>query len=157
MAHKEGNKVVRDADEVLRQYYETADTGLEDELPELQEVVLPDDERGPNRPKEKARTPTLTGGDVDAGWEFADVGEETVGGSNPTPDQDIVDVIGEAVGVTYQDNEPLKFDEKLEKRDRARWELDPASSDDYQERLELEDELNRRGDRKAGDSGETGS
>ena len=157
MAHKEGNKVVRDADEVLRQYYETADTGLEDELPELQEVVLPDDERGPNRPKEKARTPTLTGGDVDAGWEFADVGEETVGGSNPTPDQDIVDVIGEAVGVTYQDNEPLKFDEKLEKRDRARWELDPASSDDYQERLELEDELNRPGDRKAGDSGETGS
>lgn len=156
MAHREGNKIVRDADEVLREYYERGDTGLEDELPELQEVVLPDDERGPNRPKEKARTPTLTGGDVDAGWEYADVGEETVGGSNPTPDQDIVDVLGEAVGVTYQDNEPLKFDEKLEKRDRARWELDPASSDDYQERLELEDELSPPEDRQA-QSGEAGS
>ena len=156
MAHREENKVVRDADEVLREYYERGDTGLEDELPELQEVVLPDDERGPNRPKEKARTPTLTGGDVDAGWEYADVGEETVGGSNPTPDQDIVDVLGEAVGVTYQDNEPLKFDEKLEKRDRARWELDPASSDDYQERLELEDELSPPEERQA-QSGEAGS
>jgi Family of unknown function (DUF6335) len=157
MAHKEGNKVVRDADEVVREYYESAETGLEEELPELQEVVLPDDERGPNRPKDKARTPTLTGGDVDAGWEYADVGEETVGGSNPTPDQDIVDVLGEAVGVTYQDNEPLKFDEKLEKRDRARWELDPASSDDYQERLELDDEINPHRDRKAETSGETDS
>jgi hypothetical protein len=157
MAHKEGNKVVRDADEVVREYYESAETGLEEELPELQEVVLPDDERGPNRPKDKARTPTLTGGDVDAGWEYADVGEETVGGSNPTPDQDIVDGLGEAVGVTYQDNEPLKFDEKLEKRDRARWELDPASSDDYQERLELDDEINPHRDRKAETSGETDS
>jgi hypothetical protein len=139
MAHEE-NKVVRDAGDVVRDYYEGAEIELEGEFPDLQETVTAGDERGHDRPIDAARTPTLTGGDVDAGWEYADIGEETVGGSNPTPDQDIVDIIGEAVGVTYQDNEPLKFDEKLEKRDRARWELDPASSDDYQERLESNEE-----------------
>lgn len=76
------------------------------------------------------RSPRLSGGDVDAAWEDSDVGEESVGGGNPTPDQDIVEELGEAVGITYQDNEPLGTEEKLNKRDRDRWELDPASSDD---------------------------
>ena len=49
--------------------------------------------------------PALTGGDVDADWESAySVGDEAPGGDNPTPDQDIVDDIGRAVGVEYQDN-----------------------------------------------------
>lgn len=79
--------------------------------------------------------PTLTAGDVDADWESAySVGDEAPGGDNPTPDQDIVDEIGEAVGMQYQDNEELKGEEKLTRRDRHRWELDPASSDDYDER-----------------------
>jgi Family of unknown function (DUF6335) len=81
-----------------------------------------------------SRTPKLSGGDIDAAWDLADVGEETVGGSTPTPDQDIVDELGEAVGLTYEDNEELHTTEKLEKRDRNRWDLDPASSDDYPER-----------------------
>ena len=46
----------------------------------------------------------------------------------------MVDEIGKAVGVTYQDDEPLIFDEKYDKRDDARWEDDPASSEDYEER-----------------------
>lgn len=78
-----------------------------------------------------ASSPTLSGGDIDAAWEDADVGEESVGGGNPTPDQDEVDEIGKAMGVTFQDNEPLDFTEKLEKRDRDRWELDPASAEDF--------------------------
>ena len=78
-------------------------------------------------------SPTLSGGDVDAAWEDADdVGEEAVGGGNPTPDQDVVEEIGEAMGVTFQDNEPLDIVEKMEKRDRDRWELDPASADDFE-------------------------
>ena len=81
-----------------------------------------------------SRTPKLSGGDIDAAWDQADVGEETVGGSTPTPDQDVVDELGEAVGLTYQDNEELHTTEKLEKRDRKRWDLDPASADDYAER-----------------------
>src|SRR5262245_21884662 len=81
-----------------------------------------------------SRTPKLSGGDIDAAWDQADAGEETVGGSNPTPDQDVVDELGEAVGLTYQDNEPLDTEEKLSERDRQRWELEPESSEDYQDR-----------------------
>jgi hypothetical protein len=89
-----------------------------------------------DRHKEHTETsPALTGGDVDADWESAySVGDEAPGGDNPTPDQDIVDDIGKAVGIEYQDNEPLKGADKVEERDRKRWELDPASSEDYPER-----------------------
>ena len=79
-------------------------------------------------------SPALTGGDVDADWESAySVGDEAPGGDNPTPDQDLVDDIGRAVGVEYQDNEELKGEEKIADRDRHRWELDPASAEDYDE------------------------
>ena len=87
-----------------------------------------------------SRTPELSGGDIDADWAGADVGDETVGGSSPTPDQDIVDELGEAVGLTYEDNEPLHSTEKVEERDRKRWELDPASSEDYNDRVNREGE-----------------
>jgi hypothetical protein len=79
--------------------------------------------------------PVMTGGDVDANWEDAyAVGDEAPGGDNPTPDQDIVDDIGKALGVEYQDNEELKGADKIAERDKHRWELDPASSDDYKDR-----------------------
>ena len=79
--------------------------------------------------------PVLTGGDVDADWGDAyAVGDEAPGGDNPTPDQDIVDDIGKALGVEYQDNEELKGADKIAERDKHRWELDPASSDDYKDR-----------------------
>ena len=80
-------------------------------------------------------SPALTAGDVDADWESAaTVGDEAPGGDNPTPDQDIVDDIGKAVGVQYEDNEELKGEAKISKRDKHRWELDPASSEDYEDR-----------------------
>jgi hypothetical protein len=75
-------------------------------------------------------SPELSGGDVDAAWEDDAVGEESVGGGNPTPDQDRVDDLGKAMGVTFEDNEPLDFTEKMEKRDRDRWELNPSSAED---------------------------
>jgi hypothetical protein len=53
-----------------------------------------------------------------------------VGGSAPTPDQDQVDEIGEAAGLTYEDDEPLHTSDKLEERDRHRWELNPESAED---------------------------
>jgi len=88
-----------------------------------------------------SRTPVLSGGDLDADWARADIGDETVGGSAPTPDQDVVDELGAAVGLTYEDNEPLRASEKVvEERDRKRWELDPASSDDYNDRVNREGE-----------------
>jgi len=80
-------------------------------------------------------SPALTAGDVDADWESAaSVGDEAPGGDNPTPDQDVVDDIGRAVGVQYDDNEELKGEAKITKRDKHRWELDPASSEDFKDR-----------------------
>ena len=79
-------------------------------------------------------SPAMTAGDVDADWEGAySVGDEAPGGDNPTPDQDVVDDIGKAVGVQYEDNEELKGEEKIAKRDKHRWELDPASAEDYKD------------------------
>lgn len=79
--------------------------------------------------------PILTGGDIDAAWQEADtVGDEAVGGTAPTPDQDIVDEIGAAVGLEMDDNAFLRTQDILEERDDRRWELDPTSSEDYQER-----------------------
>ena len=76
--------------------------------------------------------PTLTGGDVDARWDDAyAVGDEAPGGDNPTPDQDRVEDIGRALGVTYEDNEELRAADKVAERDKHRWELDPASSEDW--------------------------
>jgi hypothetical protein len=80
-------------------------------------------------------SPALTGGDIDADWENAySSGEEAPGGDNPTPDQQRVDDIGRALGVEYQDNEELRSVDKIDQRDKKRWELDPASAEDYKER-----------------------
>ena len=88
-----------------------------------------------------SQDPSLSAGDVDAAWETSVVaGEESVGGSAPTPDQDNVDELGEAAGVTYQDDEPLNSDRKILERDRRRWELNPASADDQDEESESEEE-----------------
>ncbi len=77
-----------------------------------------------------AKSPALSGGDVDAAWDEANVGEETVGGTVPTPDQDVVDELGEALGINYEDDEPLHTEEKIRERDEERWELNPESAED---------------------------
>ncbi len=84
--------------------------------------------------------PTITAGDLDAQWESAQFsGDESAVSSMPTPEHSVVDEIGRAMGVTYQDDEELKIGEKERSRDKHRWELDPASSDDYQDRVRDED------------------
>jgi hypothetical protein len=84
--------------------------------------------------------PRITAGDVDAQWEGAQFsGDESAVSSMTTPDNNQVDDIGTAMGVTYSDNEELKVGEKERDRDKKRWELDPASSDDYQDRVRDED------------------
>jgi hypothetical protein len=81
----------------------------------------------------KARTGLiLTGGDVDADWQrAASSGEEAVGGSVATPDQDVVDEIGEALGVPQaSDAEVRTSEEILRDRDRRYWELERKAADD---------------------------
>jgi len=88
-----------------------------------------------SRRAHRSMTPEIAGGDVDVDVEDAYfTGEEAPGGDNPTPDQDVVDDIGKALGVEYADNEELKSSDKVVERDKHRWELDPASAEDYKER-----------------------
>ncbi|HKR22871.1 MAG TPA: DUF6335 family protein [Pyrinomonadaceae bacterium] len=75
-----------------------------------------------------AASPRDAGGDLDANWEDVnDSGSETVAGDNPTPDQSLVEENASAIGVSYEDNEELEFIDKIEKRDRDRFELEEGS------------------------------
>jgi hypothetical protein len=69
-------------------------------------------------------SPRLSGGDVDVDQRRAgDVGEEAVGGTVATPDQDNADQWGEALGVPRApDDEVRTSGEILEGRDRFRRE-----------------------------------
>ncbi|AFY55622.1 hypothetical protein Riv7116_3149 [Rivularia sp. PCC 7116] len=80
-----------------------------------------------------ATSPELTGGDVDAYWEGANaVGDEAVGGTVATPDKNVTEELGKAVGLEMEDRQPLQTNDILDRRDDERWELDPKSSEDYQ-------------------------
>ena len=70
--------------------------------------------------------PAATGGDIDADWQRAQSsGEEAVGGSVSTPDQDIVDEIGHALGVEQPPAAPLRASEEiLADRDQRYWDLE---------------------------------
>ena len=111
--------------------------GIDDRI----EQPIPDISAGSHQLAERLREnpgmdPSLSGGDVDAKWDMAESqGDETATGSQSTPEQNNTDEIGEAMGITYADGEELKLGEKEQERDKHRWELDPASSDDYKERL----------------------
>ena len=84
-------------------------------------------------------SPTLTGGDIDANYEQASAdGDESVGGTVSTPDMDVVDELGAAVGLEMNDRSFLRTNDMLEERDARRWELEPTSSEDYADRRDDE-------------------
>lgn len=133
-----GGKTVLDADDeqplLSRESGEAWDYHADPQVREVLEETERQDAGGEELAESlrlhTAESPILSGGDVDAAWDYAnDSGEETVGGTVATPDQDRVDELGEAVGLEYQDEEPLDTEEKLDKRDRNRWELNPASKE----------------------------
>ncbi|MEK6289438.1 MAG: DUF6335 family protein [Acidobacteriota bacterium] len=128
-----------DAGDAESEQYE-ADEEVQQEFSDAQRLASGGERLRRELREHHSRTPVLSAGDIDADWARADIGDETVGGSAPTPDQDIVEELGEAVGLTYEDNEPLHTTEKVEERDRKRWELDPASSEDYNDRVNREGE-----------------
>jgi hypothetical protein len=101
----------------------------EEELqgPPARETMLFRSEDERRQPEEPPGDVRLTGGDVDADWRrAADVGEEAVGGSVATPDQDRVDDLGNALGVPRAPDEEVRTStEILEGRDRNRWEQEP--------------------------------
>ena len=74
--------------------------------------------------RERTAGSALTGGDVDADVQrAASVGEETPGGTVATPDQDRVDDLGRALGVSREPDEEFRTSaEILEERERYRRE-----------------------------------
>jgi hypothetical protein len=104
--------------------------------PEIEEFMEQEIHRAPKDPdllanrlrNNTAASPRDAGGDLDADWEDVnDSGSETVAGDNPTPDQSLVEENANAIGVSFEDNEELEFIDKIEKRDRDRFELDENS------------------------------
>ena len=104
--------------------------------PEIEEFMEQEIHRAPKDPEllahrlrnNTAASPSDAGGDLDASWEDVnDSGSETVGGDNPTPDQSLVEENAKAIGVSFEDNEELEFIDKIEKRDRDRFELEENS------------------------------
>ena len=112
------------------------ENGIADEIePPIRDISAGSKQLSERLQNNRGTDPTLSGGDIDARWEDAESGgDETVGGSTATPGRNDLDEIGEAMGVAYADGEVLKVGEKEEDRDKHRWELDPASSEDYADR-----------------------
>ncbi|MGH9942573.1 MAG: DUF6335 family protein [Pyrinomonadaceae bacterium] len=104
--------------------------------PEIEEFMEEEIARAPKDPEHLAQrlrqntasSPADSGGDLDATWEDVnDSGTESVSGDNPTPDQSLVEENAHAVGINYEDNEELDLLDKVDRRDRNRYELDPRS------------------------------
>lgn len=114
----------------------TDDQEILDDFAERQ--MMPTDEQGLMRRMRQhhSESPEQTAGDVDAAWDQAeDAGDETPS-AEPMPDHDRVDEIGEALGVTYEDDEELDFAAKVWQRDEDRFELDPESAEDQIDQVE---------------------
>jgi Family of unknown function (DUF6335) len=92
------------ADEEVQQEFTNAEDHGESELDQLKSEV--------NEPHYILPSPIIS--------------EEDAAFENINPDQQ-----GESFGIAYQANEPLDFVEQLEERDEERWELNPASADDF--------------------------
>ncbi|BAZ08515.1 hypothetical protein NIES4071_03200 [Calothrix sp. NIES-4071] len=78
-------------------------------------------------------------GNVEMAPELKDedaVGDEAVGGTVATPEKNVTEEIEAAVGLEMPDGAILHTNQILEKRDDDRWELDPTSSEDYDQRIE---------------------
>lgn len=119
----------------LPEFYENESVVDEEFQSEIDEEIA----RTPGAPAELAErllentaaSPADSGGDIDANWEDVNVsGSESVFGDNPTPDQSDVEENAHAMGINFEDNEPLDFVEKIEERDRDRFELDQDSKDE---------------------------
>ena len=128
----------------------TQNDQTEETFEELQQLAVSGREELEQKlEKYHAKSPDLSGGDLDADWEKANAaGEETVGGKTPTPDQDVVDELGEAAGLTYEPEEPLDSQKKLLQRDQERWMLDPDSRQEERQPPNVRDQSQKKEDEK---------
>lgn len=114
------------------EFYEN-ETPVDEEIRELIELEISKAPQAPGELEQRlhehhSSSPADSGGDIDAQWEEVNSsGSEAVFGHNPTPDQSDVEENAHAMGIDFEDNEPLDFVRKLERRDRNRFELDEGS------------------------------
>lgn len=114
------------------EFYENesiADPAIEAEIRDaIDHVPQAPDELTERLREHHAASPADSGGDIDAQWEEVNTsGSESVFGHNPTPDQSDVEANAHAMGINFEDNEPLDFVKKMEKRDGDRYELNEDS------------------------------
>jgi hypothetical protein len=103
----------------------------QDRLSEIDDAPTAPEELEQRIRENHSASPADSGGDIDAQWEEVNTtGSESVFGDNPTPDQSDVEANAHAMGINFEDNEPLDFIKKLEKRDDDRYELDESSKSD---------------------------
>jgi len=137
MAAKPDQQTKKQADELNQEAPPQENTAVETGVPKA-----PQNNRDSKMLRDEldlytSTSPSLTGGDLDAAWEQADaVGDEAVGGTVATPDQNVTEELEKAVGLEMDDRAFLRTNEILEQRDDRRWELDPTSSEDYSDRRE---------------------
>lgn len=118
------------------EFYENAPVP-DEEIVELIEEEIRDAPRAPSELIERLKehhssSPADSGGDIDAMWEEVNTsGSEAVGGHNPTPDQSDIEANAHAMGIDFQDNEPLDLINKIEKRDKRRFEMDEKSKNGH--------------------------
>jgi hypothetical protein len=129
MENQEDNDMISGKD---LEFYEQEEPG-DEEIKEFMDEEIAQAPQAPNELAERlmehhSSSPADSGGDVDADWEEVNSsGSEAFGGHNPTPDQSDVEENAHAMGIDFEDNEPLDFVEKMEKRDRDRYELNENS------------------------------
>ena len=129
MENQEGKEMISGKD---LEFYENEEPPNE-EIKEFMDEEIAHQPQAPNELEGRledhnATSPADSGGDIDADWEeTSDDGAEAVFGHNPTPDQSNVEENAHAMGIDFEDNEPLDFLKKMEKRDRNRYELDENS------------------------------
>ena len=129
MTKQEGENMISGKD---LEFYENEEPPNE-EIKEFMDEEIAQAPQAPSELTERlhehhSTSPADSGGDIDADWEEAnDDGAEAFAGHNPTPDQSDVEENAHAFGIDFEDNEPLDFLEKMEKRDRDRFELNENS------------------------------
>ena len=105
----------------------------DEDVQELMDEEIAHSPKAPHELEERLQehhstSPADSGGDIDAEWEDAnDSGAEAVFGHNPTPDQSDVEANAHAMGINFEDDEPLDFEKKIDSRDKDRFELKPGS------------------------------
>jgi len=127
---------LRDGHMSIRRHLQEADRSARVSDPgKIPEAAKPSKSEARHSPSVSPETTEFGSGDLtDISSPVVDAEGEIIVGSNPSTDPDVVDEIGRSAGLTYEEGEPLQFGVKEAAKDDIRWELNPASSEDYEER-----------------------